>query len=172
MKHILLAAALGAAALTGGAAQAVTVTFYSGNECGAGGFDSCTSNGAAVIAKYKGDGTLDETNGTVFPSIDGSEFKLTFASTSQGTWTYMPGEGDPTITAVAAKAGNGYLLFTDLGNLLSGNWYTNQFKDLSHLTFFGVPGTDTAPVPLPAAGALLLGGLGGLAALRRRRKSA
>ncbi|MGV6850324.1 MAG: VPLPA-CTERM sorting domain-containing protein [Marinibacterium sp.] len=30
---------------------------------------------------------------------------------------------------------------------------------------------ETSPVPIPAAGFLLMGGLGGLAALRRRRKS-
>ncbi|CUH39088.1 VPLPA-CTERM protein sorting domain protein [Jannaschia seosinensis] len=35
----------------------------------------------------------------------------------------------------------------------------------------GVDGFDVAPVPLPAAGFLLLGGLGGLAAMRRRKKA-
>ncbi|MEP4199336.1 MAG: VPLPA-CTERM sorting domain-containing protein [Aliishimia sp.] len=37
---------------------------------------------------------------------------------------------------------------------------------------FAVNGTAAAPVPLPASGMLLLGALGGVAAIRRRRKAA
>ena len=37
---------------------------------------------------------------------------------------------------------------------------------------FGVDGVRIALVPLPAGGLLLLGAIGGLAALRRRKKTA
>lgn len=43
---------------------------------------------------------------------------------------------------------------------------------LSHVNVYGVEDVAPAPVPLPASALLLLGGVGGLAALRRRRKAA
>ena len=81
------------------------------------------------------------------------------------------------------KGGNGttlvgYLLGTDD---LAGSWTTpfscppfsgnrsrcNGFpKDVSHISVYS---NVVAPIPLPAAGLLLLGGLGGLALIRRRR---
>lgn len=64
--------------------------------------------------------------------------------------------GDPT-----AKEGNSlYLFFDDDGNTQDDN-----HDDL-------VVRVDVAAVPVPAAGFMLFGALGGLAALRRRRKAA
>lgn len=47
-----------------------------------------------------------------------------------------------------------------------------KFPNTSSYDGFDVAKVGVAPVPLPATGLLLLGGLGGLAALRRRKKAA
>ncbi|WP_370692982.1 VPLPA-CTERM sorting domain-containing protein [Pseudotabrizicola sp.] len=43
--------------------------------------------------------------------------------------------------------------------------------EISHISVYGVPGDTPSPVPLPAAGWLMIAGLGGLAALRRRKRA-
>ncbi|HQU66889.1 MAG TPA: VPLPA-CTERM sorting domain-containing protein [Albidovulum sp.] len=59
-----------------------------------------------------------------------------------------------------------------LNSIASGSWTSS-----GRLTILTAPGTqdlltNIAPVPVPAAGVMLLGGLAGLGALRRRRKAA
>lgn len=59
-----------------------------------------------------------------------------------------------------------------LNNIASGSWTSN-----GRVTILSAPGTqdlltNIAPVPVPAAGIMLLGGLAGLGALRRRRRAA
>ncbi len=52
-----------------------------------------------------------------------------------------------------------------------GNFSSWGSSFTSGATFTGNPATTMAPAPLPASGLLLIGGLGGLALLRRRRNS-
>jgi hypothetical protein len=60
---------------------------------------------------------------------------------------------------------------TDLTMALFGDDFTNASTQLS-TGGFDVDSISVTAVPLPAAGFLLVGALGGLAALRRRRKAA
>lgn len=59
-----------------------------------------------------------------------------------------------------------------LNSITSGSWTSNGRVTI--LTGAGTQDllTNIAPVPVPAAGVMLLGGLAGLGALRRRRKTA
>jgi len=74
--------------------------------------------------------------------------------TSVGTWTEITAE------FIAETAATYTLRFAAIGE---SNSYGGLMDDVSI--------DYVAPVPVPAAGLLLLGGLGGLAALKRRRKA-
>ncbi len=185
------------------AQSAVITRDFSGNDCSGffgTGFDTCTifvnDDGddielSPVIAKFNGDLSLDETNGTVFPSVDGSEFGFsnTTASNKTGTWSYNSGTGDPGVRYWATKAGPNFTLFwevddaailsggacdvadvytlscLDIAQVVStGDWTTPSNKSLSHITFY-----DTGVVPVPAAVWLFGSGLLGLVGVARRR---
>jgi hypothetical protein len=71
---------------------------------------------------------------------------------------------------VAVKQSNFFDLWV-LGDdeRLGGTIFTG-LDDISHVSFYSTG--DTPVIPLPAAGWLLLAGIGGLATMRRRKKSA
>ena len=72
--------------------------------------------------------------------------------------------------AVLLKSGNEFAAYKfDDGFSGQLDFATANDKGLSN---YVVLGTGTAVVPLPAAGWLLLGGIGGMAALKRRKKKA
>jgi hypothetical protein len=90
--------------------------------------------------------------------------------TKSGDWAIDTLAG-LTHVVITLKAGGGFgafLLDLTVENPLAGTWAST--KGLSHASIYynGTP----APIPLPAAGFLMLGALGGLAALRRSRRAA
>jgi len=139
----------------------------------------CSLNGSPAILRidFNDDGSIaTTTTNTNFASIDGSEFTFDFGmdgDTNDGTWTYAPDDPtDPGVTGFVAKGGNFYRVFLKDGPAFVGIGDSADYETpnngafgLSHLTFFD----STTPVPLPAAGWLLLAGLGGLGAMSRRR---
>jgi hypothetical protein len=138
----------------------------------------CALNGSVAIARYDVDSDSFEINRTAFPTVSGKEFSR--ETTSVGTWTYTPDDAeDPGITAFVAKGGPAYRVYVKNGaasmGMADSAFYSTPINDrnekpygLSHLTWFDTKSFDhTTPVPLPAAGWLLLAGVGGLGALRR-----
>jgi hypothetical protein len=191
LKKMMLAAAL--AAFTG-LANANFVELIPGNDCSGvfgTGFANCKiptrfdPNESPIIIKFNVDDDgkflAPEINGTLFPTITGSEFTFSDLDSDlgTGTWTYTPGAGDPAIHWFVAKAANNFNLFSNLGDPNSDSWVTplnqhDQPRGLSHISFFDTgssPGGDSRSVPEPSSSGLAVLGIGLLGATfwKRRR---
>jgi hypothetical protein len=173
----MLAAAAVVAVVSAGSALALPYSLVKvydpGNDCSGvfgQGFENCESpDGSPIIAKYDvGNAQPWTLNTSVFPGLVNSMFTMTFTDGKSGTWSYN-GTTGVKITSFVLKAGSAFAYYkmnTPSASFSNIAWSTSDLgnKNLSHFSAY-----DTvAPVPLPASGILMLGVIGGIAALRRR----
>jgi len=183
--NIKIFAAASALALVASAASAAVIELdpldtFPGNDVGGssdlceGGFDTCVSPPpieSPVIAKYDALGTWDDVNSLWTGLFDEDDFDITIDGT-EVVWSYS---GPIGISAVTVKNGAFFDYYDLDGDLFNDKtWLFDTLngesqKDISHITFWDTDGPSE--IPLPAAGWLLMAGVGGLATMRRRKKS-
>lgn len=171
------ALAVGAAMFVGQFASAATVT-----PCGVGSGLACIANlGTTYYPSNAGGGdpeavvelavadalSLASIDLTLLGKSDGGYGAA--VSGQSGTWTTP----DP-VDYITVKASNSYIVY-DAGGLMTGNWSTmgilnngGRQPNVSHISYWSGPGS-VSTVPLPATGLMLLAGLGGFAAAKRRK---
>ena len=175
-KRVAVAAGLLSLAMAAPArAESIWLATIAGNDCSGlfgQGFNNCAIPAvfdpemSPAIIKFNADGTVNDRNSTLFPTITGEEFTFTFSSSTTGSWTYTPGAGDPLtlVSFFVTKGGNDFNLFSVDSNG-PNTWFTPG-QGLSHLTMY--EGASDLVTPEPATW-LLVGS--GLIVARRWRNS-
>lgn len=172
--------AAAAMSLFGLAANASTISIYddAATNTDLRGTLTCSVGCEVLISEP---GTYSAVKGQVFtvhPPNDATELAFVNANLTGGDTPYLTGNKNESpgtsFTSSALyilfKIGNGNTFNAFLVHNTGGNqlftWAGNTASGLSHTNSFG--GT-VSPVPLPAAGFLLVAALGGLALVRRRK---
>ena len=179
-----------AATTINGSTSGFTVTGPTGNTCGgAGGINDCyatptgtvqqgnpgTEGSSPMVIRIEGNengsrGSSDIS--TLFPTIDGNEFTLTYdAGANTLSFVYTPGVGDPTLHYVGIFQASDYFLYYDANAITSGTIDLTSLypghPGWSHIDFYDTGGA----VPEPATWAMMLLGFGGIGlAMRSRRR--
>lgn len=130
----------------------------------------------ALLATGLGPGHIlidksDDTTSGLFPNgaLSGSPSLISGLS---GDWSFLLPPGTWTNVVIAFKSGQNQLdpdwaAFLLPDGVTSGTWSISGQNALSHVNLYAQ--RTTTPIPLPAAGFLLIGALGGLGLVARRR---
>ena len=178
LKTTLAALSVGAMFAFSGAASAVTL---SGAECGNKWIGLSQAGTELTPSMCQGGNStgsgspIAAAGWTDLAEVDGSEtVGILTLNQSAKTWSVSSASGYSMI-GISIKQGNGFAFFElDLSKTLSGMFGTGNSapdgSDISHVNAWG-KGTAANVVPLPAGGWMLLAGIGGLMAMRRRKKA-
>ncbi len=101
----------------------------------------------------------------------GAFFTITGGGTASGTWEFDPGNTDYVIYAVTVSTSGKADLYAVSPPSNSGHWDTNDINghNLSHLDFYARLVTHKTPEPISLL--LMGGGLIGLGAVRKKKRS-
>lgn len=128
--------------------------------------------GGNVLIRQEAGATLDDdargSGSITFTLTSGSAFNLQgFAAVDDGDFSISSGGSVLGDISLANDNDTGSVLFNTAALIRVGDSFTVNFGGSG-----GVDAISIAPVPLPAAAPMLLVGLGGLMALRRRNRKA